>query len=78
MNAEIERLKSEVARSTTVSSSAVLLINGISARIKKAVDEAIANGATAEELVPLTDLNVALSTSSNELGAAVIANTPAA
>jgi hypothetical protein len=78
MKPQIEQLKTEVARVTTVNASAVTLINGISARIQKAVDEALANGATAEELAPLTDLNTALSTASTELSAAVVANTPAA
>jgi hypothetical protein len=77
MNQEIEKLRTQVARDTDVKASAVILLNGIAARIKTAVDQAIANGATAEELVPLTELNSTLQTSTDSLAAAVQANTPA-
>lgn len=54
--------------------SAIALINGIAARIQAAIDAALANGATAEELQPLSDEVVALKAKSDALAAAVAAN----
>jgi hypothetical protein len=77
MNPIIENLRAEIARNTAVDASAVLLINGIAARVQAAVDKAIANGATAAELAPITAELAALAASNTELAAAVAANTPA-
>ena len=77
-NPLIDALKTQVAQNTAVEASAVLLINGIAARIQGAVDAAILNGATAAELAPLTDEIATLSASSTALAQAVTANTPAA
>jgi hypothetical protein len=71
-------LAAAVERSKTVTASAVALINGIAARIQAAVDAAIANGATAAELAPITDEVAALTSDSDSLAAAVLANTPSA
>jgi alkylhydroperoxidase/carboxymuconolactone decarboxylase family protein YurZ len=71
----IEQLRSQVAKNTEVEGSAAVLINGIAARIKTAVDAAIANGATAEELAPVTDFIAVLNTSGTSLAEAVAANT---
>jgi len=54
---------------------ATTLINGIAARLKAAVDQALANGATAEELTPVTDEVAALNQSASDLANAVQANT---
>ena len=54
--------------------SATALINSIAGRIQAAVDAAIANGATAEQLQPLTDEVTALKAKSDALAAAVAAN----
>ncbi len=54
--------------------SATTLINGIAARIQAAVDKAIANGATAEELAPVQGEVDALNAGSADLAAAVAAN----
>ncbi len=54
--------------------SAITLINGIAARIQAAVDAAIANGATAEELAPVQAEADALSAKADDLAAAVAAN----
>jgi len=77
-NPVIEQLRQQVAKNTDVEASATLLINGIAVRIATAVQLAIANGATAEELAPITDEVAALNSSSAALSDAVIANTPAA
>jgi hypothetical protein len=54
--------------------SATVLINGIAARVKAAVDAAILNGATAEELAPVSQLVSDLNTDATALSAAVVAN----
>ena len=75
---QIAALTAEVTRATTVEKSAELLIAGIQARVEAAVTAAIANGATAEELQPVSDLGKSLDTETDALAAAVGANTPAA
>lgn len=77
-NATLEALKAEVTRVKEVDESAIVLINGIAARITAAVAAAIANGATAEELAPVTDEVASLKSNNDALAAAVVANTPAA
>lgn len=72
----VDDLRLEVERNRSVDQSAITLLNGINDRIKAAVDQALANGATAEELQPLTDLQVQLKTDTDALAAAVSANTP--
>lgn len=68
-------LQAAVTRNTDVVNSAVTLINGIAARLKAAVDAALANGATADELKPVTDEVIALNANADALAAAVNANT---
>lgn len=67
-----------VQNANTVIGSATTLINGFQARLDAAVAEALANGATAAELQPLSDLSVELKTQTQALADAVVANTPAA
>lgn len=76
MNPVLEDLRLQVEETTAVVGSAVTLINGIGARVQTAVDAAIANGATAEQLAPVTDEVAALKASSQALADAVAANTP--
>ena len=80
MNAkeQIAALTAEVNKAVTVEKSAKALIDGFNDRLKSAVDAALANGATAEELQPLTDLGTALDGASDDLATSVTANTPAA
>lgn len=78
MAAVLDALAAQVKANTDAEDSATLLINGITARIQAAVDKAMANGATAAELAPVTDEIAAMKTSADALGAAVVANTPAA
>jgi hypothetical protein len=75
---QIAALTAQVNRATTVEKSAQSLIEGIQSRIDNAVAAAIANGATAEQLQPVSDLGTALDSESDALAAAVTANTPAA
>lgn len=72
---QIAALTAQVTKATTVEKSAQTLIEGIKARIDAAVAAAIAGGATAEQLQPLTDLGTSLDTESDALAAAVQANT---
>lgn len=74
----LQDLITQVNRINAVVPSAVALINGIQARIDAAVAAALANGATAAELAPLTDLSSQLGAQDDALAAAVAANTPPA
>ncbi len=77
MNAQeqIVALTAKVQKATTVETSAEHLIEGFAAVQAAAVAAALANGATAEQLQPLTDLGTALDSESDALAAAVTANT---
>jgi hypothetical protein len=68
-------LEAAVTKTKTVEDSAVTLINGIAARIQAAVNAALANGATAEELAPVTAEVANLNSAADALAAAVQANT---
>ena len=70
----LDDLKAQVEATIAVEKSAVVLINGIAQRISDAVAAAIANGATAEQLAPVTDEVAALKAQNDELAAAVAAN----
>jgi hypothetical protein len=74
-NPVLDALKSAVERETQVVTSAVTLINGIAARVQAAVDAAIANGATAEELQPVQDEVNTMTANADALASAVQANT---
>ena len=77
VNPVLQQLADQVAATTNVMQSAVTLINGIGQRVQDAVDQALANGETADQLKPVTDEIAALNQSSQQLAAAVQANTPA-
>lgn len=68
-------LKAAVDRTEDVAASAVVLLNGIAARIQAAIDAALANGATEAELQPLIAELSELNASTDALAAAVAANT---
>jgi len=76
MNPHLTNLTDDITRATTVARSATVLINGVQTRIDAAVAAAIANGATEEQLKPVSDLSDALEAETNALAAAVEANTP--
>lgn len=77
-NTILSGLVTEVTDFTTVAKSATALINGFAARQQAAIEEALANGATADELAPLIELQAAVVTERTALSDAVTANTPAA
>ena len=74
----LDALTAEVTNDTTVMGSATTLITGFAASQQAAVDAALANGATAEELAPVQAEIDALNASATALAAAVVAGTPAA
>jgi ABC-type transporter Mla subunit MlaD len=75
-NPVLEQLRGQVEAANGAMASATVLINGIAARVQAGIDAALANGATADELAPLTDEVNSLKNASDELSAAVQANTP--
>jgi hypothetical protein len=77
-NPVLADLQATVAATTSVEDSATMLINGFAARVQAAVDQAIANGASAAELAPVQAEVDALKAASDALSQAVAANTPSA
>jgi hypothetical protein len=69
-------LDAEVTRATSVQAAAAALLRGITGRLDAAVAAAIANGATEAELAPVTAEVAALRSSTDDLTAAVLENTP--
>ena len=72
----IDDLVAAVAAEDTVIDSAIELINGFSQRLADGIAAALAGGATAEELAPLTALKTDVDAKAAALSAAVTANTP--
>ena len=72
---QITALTAQVAANTDVVNSALVLIQGFSARLAAAVAAASAAGATPAQLKALTDLGTAIKASDDSLAAAVAANT---
>jgi alkylhydroperoxidase/carboxymuconolactone decarboxylase family protein YurZ len=73
----LDQLAQEVSDTVGVEESAIAALNGVQARIQAAVDAALANGATAEELAPITNELANLGDARTRLAAAVAANAPA-
>ena len=71
---KIDELVPSVTALHGVVDSAIALIGGISARIQTAINEALANGATAAELEPLVTLRADVDAKKDALAAAVAAN----
>lgn len=65
----------QITATDNVIDSATLLINSIGKLVSDAVSAALANGATAAELAPVSDVVTALKQKSDALAAAVAANT---
>jgi len=68
MSKELDDLTAQVAQNTTIEESAVTLINGLAAKITEA----------GTDPAKLAALSASLTTSANDLSAAIAANTPAA
>lgn len=77
-NPTLDALAAQITQTTDAEDAAIALLNGIAARIQAAVDAALANGATAAELAPVTTEVANLKAKTDALSAAVVANTPAA
>jgi hypothetical protein len=73
-NEVLTALAQEVTDTVGVEESAVVALDGVAARIQAAVDAALANGATAEELAPVTDEIANLKATREKLAAAIAAN----
>lgn len=73
-NSVLDPLVSDVTDAVGVMDSATTLINGFQAKLAAAIAAALAGGATAAELAPLTALDTDLKAKSGALSAAVAAN----
>lgn len=73
-NENLDNLVTEVSETTTVQASAVTLLNGLSAVITDVRAQLAAQGI---DNATLNNLSANLDTSTNDLAAAVSANTPA-
>ena len=76
-NPVLQQLADQVNATVGVEQSAVVLINGFAQRLADAVAAAVANGATEAELAPITDEIAAMKSASDQLAAAVAANSTA-
>ena len=72
----IQPLIDQVKADDDVVDAAVIWINGSNARIQTAIDQALANGATAAELQPLTDELAVQKSKVQAIADAIKANTP--
>jgi hypothetical protein len=73
-NPVVGTLVTDVTNAKGAMESATVLLNGFQARLDAAVAAALANGATATELQPLSDLSAAFEADTTALTAAVAAN----
>lgn len=71
---QIAALIAELNAIEGVDDSAIAFVNGFAAAVAAAVQAAIANGATAEQLQPVSDLGTAAKAKSDALAAALAAN----
>ena len=69
----LQQLTEQVTNTKGVEESAVVFINGLQARIDAAVAAALENGATAEQLQPVSDLSTAMEAQTDALAAAIAA-----
>ena len=67
MPADLQPLIDKVHAAEGVEDSAITFINGEAARLQAAVDAALANGATAEELAPVAQVGTDLKAKSDAL-----------
>jgi hypothetical protein len=77
-NQAVQKTIDAVNAADTVIDSATVFINSVPGLIQTSVQQALANGATAAELQPVSDLADTLTAKAGALQAAVVANTPAA
>ncbi len=70
----LQQLTDQVTNTTGVEQSAITFINGMQALIDAAVAAALENGATAEQLQPVSDVSNAMAAKSQELADAIVAH----
>jgi hypothetical protein len=75
-NPTVPALIEEVTKAVGVMDSATAFINGVPALLSAAIAAALENGATAEELAPLTTLEQELELKHDALVAALAASAP--
>lgn len=73
-NPILDTLKAQVTKTVGVMESAKVYIDGSAARQQAAIDKAIANGATEEQLAPIQAEVDAMSAESDALAASIAAN----
>lgn len=71
----IDQVIQQMTNATTIEDGAIAFINGVPGMIQEAVAKAIENGATAEQLQPVSDIGAQLEAKSNALQEALNANT---
>lgn len=71
----IDQVIQQMTAATTIEDGAIAFINGVPGMIQEAVAKAIENGATAEQLQPVSDIGAQLEAKSNALQEALNANT---
>lgn len=75
-NPNLTALIEEVTHTKGVIESATVFIQGVPALLQAAIDQALANGATEEELAPLQTLEAELEAKRTALETALAANSP--
>ena len=76
MSAAVDQVIQQVKDASSLDDSVLAYLAGVPQLIADAVAKALANGATAEELAPLTDLGNELKGKTDAVKAALIAGTP--
>lgn len=77
MAADLTPVINEMTEDETVMDGATTFINSVPGLMQAAVSAAVSNGATADQLQPVSDLATALAAKRAALLAALTANTPA-
>lgn len=77
MQGELDELRANVEKLTTVRAGVEALVSGIPAMIQAAVDDAVAKGATPEQLAAFDEMNATLQAQIDGVASAVTSNTPA-
>lgn len=75
-NPIVEQTIQTITKSETVIEGATTLIKSFPKMLNDGIAKALANGATAEQLAPLSDLSTEFNTKIQELQDAILANTP--
>ncbi len=76
MAADLQPVIDEMTEAETVMDSAIVFITSVPSLISTAVSDALANGATADQLKPVSDLGAGLKVKTDALKAALTPPTP--